>query len=301
MSWRVYKKGFQAYLKLERNLSQNSIDAYTNDLDKLKNFSEEELHISSPTKLDDTHIRKFIDFLFGLNIAASTQARIISGIKTFFKYLLIEDAISKDPTELVEGPKLGRKLPEVLSIQEIDEMANQIDHSSSAGHRNRAVLEVLYGCGLRVSECVELRISNVYFDESFIRVIGKGNKERLVPIGSTALKHLKIYLKEERSHLNIKQEYSDYVFLNQRGTGLSRMSVFNILKDLAEKASIKKNISPHTLRHSFATHLVEGGADLRAVQEMLGHESITTTEIYTHLDRDYLRSAILSHHPRAKK
>ena len=301
MSWRVYKKGFQAYLKLERNLSQNSIDAYTNDLDKLKNFSEEELHISSPTKLDDTHIRKFIDFLFGLNIAASTQARIISGIKTFFKYLLIEDAISKDPTELVEGPKLGRKLPEVLSIQEIDEMANQIDHSSSAGHRNRAVLEVLYGCGLRVSECVELRISNVYFDESFIRVIGKGNKDRLVPIGSTALKHLKIYLKEERSHLNIKQEYSDYVFLNQRGTGLSRMSVFNILKDLAEKASIKKNISPHTLRHSFATHLVEGGADLRAVQEMLGHESITTTEIYTHLDRDYLRSAILSHHPRAKK
>lgn len=301
MSWRVYKKGFQAYLKLERSLSQNSIDAYTNDLDKLKNFSEEELHISSPTKLDDTHIRKFIDFLFGLNIAASTQARIISGIKTFFKYLLIEDAISKDPTELVEGPKLGRKLPEVLSIQEIDEMANQIDHSSSAGHRNRAVLEVLYACGLRVSECVELRISNVYFDESFIRVIGKGNKERLVPIGSTALKHLKIYLKEERSHLNIKQEYSDYVFLNQRGTGLSRMTVFNILKDLAEKASIKKNISPHTLRHSFATHLVEGGADLRAVQEMLGHESITTTEIYTHLDRDYLRSAILSHHPRAKK
>ena len=301
MSWRVYKKGFQAYLKLERSLSQNSIDAYTNDLDKLKNFSEEELHISSPTKLDDTHIRKFIDFLFGLNIAASKQARIISGIKTFFKYLLIEDAISKDPTELVEGPKLGRKLPEVLSIQEIDEMANQIDHSSSAGHRNRAVLEVLYACGLRVSECVELRISNVYFDESFIRVIGKGNKERLVPIGSTALKHLKIYLKEERSHLNIKQEYSDYVFLNQRGTGLSRMTVFNILKDLAEKASIKKNISPHTLRHSFATHLVEGGADLRAVQEMLGHESITTTEIYTHLDRDYLRSAILSHHPRAKK
>ena len=301
MSWRVYKKGFQAYLKLERSLSQNSIDAYTNDLDKLKNFSEEELHISSPTKLDDTHIRKFIDFLFGLNIAASTQARIISGIKTFFKYLLIEDAISKDPTELVEGPKLGRKLPEVLSIQEIDEMANQIDHSSSAGHRNRAVLEVLYACGLRVSECVELRISNVYFDESFIRVIGKGNKERLVPIGSTALKHLKIYLKEERSHLNIKQEYSDYVFLNQRGTGLSRMTVFNILKDLAEKASIKKNISPHTRRHSFATHLVEGGADLRAEQKTLNHKTITTTEIYTHLDRDYLRSAILSHHPIAKK
>lgn len=301
MSWRVYKKGFEAYLKLERSLSENSVDAYASDLEKLHQFAESELHLSSPVKLTDKHIRQFIDFLFDLNIAPSTQARIISGIKTFFKYLLLEDAIQIDPTALIEGPKIGRKLPEVLSIRDIDNMAAAIDYSKSAAYRNRSILEVLYGCGLRVSECTNLQISQVYFEEAFVRVTGKGDKERLVPIGQTALKYLKIYFEEERSKLPVKKGNEDFVFLNQRGAKISRMSVFTILKELAEKAGIRKNISPHTLRHSFATHLVEGGADLRAVQEMLGHESITTTEIYTHLDKEYLRSAILEHHPRSKK
>lgn len=288
-------------MKLERALSENSIDAYSNDVSKLEQFAENELELSSPLKIEDSDIRRFIDYLFDLNISPRTQARIISGIKSFYKYLLLENLIDKDPTELIEGPKVGRKLPEVLSLEEIDKMVNSIDYSKNAAHRDRTIIEILYGCGLRVSECVSLQISQIFFDESFIRVIGKGNKQRLVPIGSVAMKQLKIYLEQERSHYPIKPGNEDFVFLNQRGTRLSRMSAFNLLKDLAQKAELKKNISPHTLRHSFATHLVEGGADLRAVQEMLGHESITTTEIYTHLDRDYLRSTILEHHPRAGK
>jgi len=285
---------------LEKGLSENSISAYFGDISKLQDFAENSLNISTPADLDDNEIREFLNQLYELNIAASTQARILSGVKTFYKYLLLEDVVKKDPTELIEGPKIGRKLPEVLNLEEIDKMAAAINYSKKGAHRNRAILETLYGCGLRVSECVNLKISQIYFEESFVRVIGKGNKERLVPIGATALKHLRIYLEDERSSLSVKPGHEDFVFLNLLGKQLSRMSVFNFLKEMAEKAGIQKNISPHTLRHSFATHLIEGGADLRAVQEMLGHESITTTEIYTHLDREYLRSNILEFHPRAK-
>ena len=285
---------------MEKGLSENSISAYFGDISKLQDFAENSLNISTPADLDDNEIREFLNQLYELNIAASTQARILSGVKTFYKYLLLEDVVKKDPTELIEGPKIGRKLPEVLNLEEIDKMAAAINYSKKGAHRNRAILETLYGCGLRVSECVNLKISQIYFEESFVRVIGKGNKERLVPIGATALKHLRIYLEDERSSLSVKPGHEDFVFLNLLGKQLSRMSVFNFLKEMAEKAGIQKNISPHTLRHSFATHLIEGGADLRAVQEMLGHESITTTEIYTHLDREYLRSNILEFHPRAK-
>jgi len=300
VSWQIYKNGFKSYLKLEKGLSENSISAYFGDISKLQDFAENSLNISTPADLDDNEIREFLNQLYELNIAASTQARILSGVKTFYKYLLLEDVVKKDPTELIEGPKIGRKLPEVLNLEEIDKMAAAINYSKKGAHRNRAILETLYGCGLRVSECVNLKISQIYFEESFVRVIGKGNKERLVPIGATALKHLRIYLEDERSSLSVKPGHEDFVFLNLLGKQLSRMSVFNFLKEMAEKAGIQKNISPHTLRHSFATHLIEGGADLRAVQEMLGHESITTTEIYTHLDREYLRSNILEFHPRAK-
>lgn len=285
---------------MEKGLSENSISAYFGDISKLQDFAENSLNISTPADLDDNEIREFLNQLYELNIAASTQARILSGVKTFYKYLLLEDVVKKDPTELIEGPKIGRKLPEVLNLEEIDKMAAAINYSKKGAHRNRAILETLYGCGLRVSECVNLKISQIYFEESFVRVIGKGNKERLVPIGATALKHLRIYLEDERSSLSVKPGHEDFVFLNLQGKQLRRMSVFNFLKEMAEKAGIQKNISPHTLRHSFATHLIEGGADLRAVQEMLGHESITTTEIYTHLDREYLRSNILEFHPRAK-
>lgn len=285
---------------MEKGLSENSISAYFGDISKLQDFAENSLNINTPADLDDNEIREFLNQLYELNIAASTQARILSGVKTFYKYLLLEDVVKKDPTELIEGPKIGRKLPEVLNLEEIDKMAAAINYSKKGAHRNRAILETLYGCGLRVSECVNLKISQIYFEESFVRVIGKGNKERLVPIGATALKHLRIYLEDERSSLSVKPGHEDFVFLNLQGKQLRRMSVFNFLKEMAEKAGIQKNISPHTLRHSFATHLIEGGADLRAVQEMLGHESITTTEIYTHLDREYLRSNILEFHPRAK-
>lgn len=298
--WNSYIKGFKLYLQLEKALSINTMEAYVRDVEKLIQFvkyKQLELH---PAKINYDHIVEFINWLHHLNVEARTQARIISGIKAFFKYLLQEEEIKTDPTELLQGPKIGLKLPTVLSVNEIDQVIAAIDLSSAEGERNKAMLETLYSCGLRVSELVNLQISHLYLNEGFIRVIGKGNKERLVPIGKTAMKQISIYLKEVRVHQKVKKGAEDILFLNRRGNKLSRVMVFTIIKNVVEKAGIQKTISPHTFRHSFATHLVEGGADLRAVQEMLGHESIITTEIYTHLDRDYLRQNIMDYHPRAK-
>lgn len=299
MNAQTYLKGFSIYLKLERSLSNNSIEAYLNDVNKLVRYLEiSGLQTTLPyVKLPE--LRQFISWLNKLGIQASTQARIISGIKAFYFYLLQEEIITIDPTILLQAPKQTRKLPDTLHINEVNSLIEAIDASKPEGMRSKAILEVLYGSGLRVTELVELKISNLFPQTEFIRVIGKGNKERLVPINPTALKYIEIYLKEVRAHLNIKKGHEDFIFLNRFGSKLSRISVFTLIKDLAATAGIKKNISPHTLRHSFATHLIEGGADLRAVQEMLGHVSITTTEIYTHLDRDFLRSVINQFHPRA--
>jgi len=299
MLWSSYIKGFKSYLKLERSLSGNSIDAYLNDLNKLIQYFQS---LNAEPKLNEitiTHLKSFISWLNELGMLPSTQARVISGLKAFFAYLMIEDLISNDPTALLEAPKLSRKLPDTLNIYEINALIAAIDASRPDGMRNKAIIEVLYGCGLRVTELTELRISNVFDKIEFIKIIGKGNKERLVPIGSVALKLVNIYLNEVRVHANIKKGNEDFIFLNRFGAKLSRISIFNLIKSLAISAGIKKTISPHTLRHSFATHLIEGGADLRAVQEMLGHSSITTTEIYTHIDRDYLREVITQFHPRA--
>lgn len=299
VNWDLHIKGFGHYLKLERSLSENSIEAYVRDVEKLKQFMEKEHPKISPLTLVQKHLQGFLQFINELGMSAYSQARILSGIKSFYKYLLFEELITKDPTELIEGPKIGRKLPDTLSYPEIENLLNAIDLSKPEGGRNRAMLEVLYSSGLRVSELVELKRTNVYFDIGFLRVIGKGNKERLVPIGRDAMKHLKIYLDEIRVHIPVQEGSEADVFLNKRGKRISRVSVFNIIKELAQRTGLKKTISPHTFRHSFATHLIEGGADLRAVQEMLGHESITTTEIYTHLDRDYLRQVITEFHPRS--
>ncbi|TKC10192.1 site-specific tyrosine recombinase XerD [Pedobacter polaris] len=299
MNTHSYLKGFKDYLKLERSLSKHSINAYLNDVDKLLQFYlavDKEL-ILNKVQLKD--LREFITWLNEIGMQSNTQARVISGIKAFFTYLMQEEMIEEDPTALLEAPKLTRKLPDTLSIHEINKLIDAIDASKPEGMRNKAIIEMLYGCGLRVTELVELRISNIYAETEFIKVIGKGNKERLVPIGSVALKFLEIYVSQIRVHLDIKKGHEDFIFLNRSGSRLSRISVFNLIKSLALTTGIHKNISPHTLRHSFATHLIEGGADLRAVQEMLGHASITTTEIYTHLDRDYLRSVITQFHPRS--
>ncbi len=297
--WRSHSKGFKNYLRLEKSLSENSIEAYLRDLEKLISFLElKQLNIQAPD-LQLSHLQDFLKWIGELGLSARSQARIISGIKAFYKYLILENYLKNDPTELLDSPKLGSKLPEILSTDEIDSMIRQIDLSKAEGERNKAMVETLYGCGLRVSELINLKLSNLYMDEGFIRVIGKGDKERLVPIGSQALKQIRIYINQSRVHLNIQNGYEDYVFLNRRGKVLTRNMVFIIIKDLAARAGILKNISPHTFRHSFATHLVEGGANLRAVQEMLGHESIITTEIYTHLDRNYLKEEILFHHPRS--
>jgi integrase/recombinase XerD len=299
MNTQSYLKGFKDYLKLERSLSKHSIEAYLNDVDKLIQYYlaiDKNLTLSKVNLID---LRAFITWLNEIGMQANTQARVISGIKAFFTYLMQEEIIDEDPTALLEAPKLSRKLPDTLSIHEINQLIDAIDASKLEGMRNKAIIEMLYGCGLRVTELVELRISNIYAETEFIKVIGKGNKERLVPIGTIALKLVGIYINEVRVHLNIKKGHEDFIFLNRSGSRLSRISVFNLIKSLAIATGIHKNISPHTLRHSFATHLIEGGADLRAVQEMLGHASITTTEIYTHLDRDYLRSVITQFHPRA--
>jgi integrase/recombinase XerD len=298
LDWRSAIKGFRAYLKLERSLSDNSIDAYTRDIEKLYQFSDSQLVKLNPESIALNNLRSFIVWAAELGMIPSSQARILSGIKAFFKYLLMEDMIKSDPSELLESPKLQRKLPDTLNINEINKMINAIDVSKPEGGRNKAILEVLYGCGLRVSELTELKLSNLYLDIEFIKVTGKGSKERLVPIGGSAIRALKIWIEQIRVHNVIKKGEEDMVFLNRRGTRLSRVYIFMVIKELAVLTGINKIISPHTFRHSFATHLVEGGADLRAVQEMLGHESITTTEIYTHLDREYLKGTIIQFHPR---
>jgi integrase/recombinase XerD len=299
--WQVYIKGFRMYLQLERSLLKNSIDAYLHDVELLSQFMLIEYPNTSPTHCTLAQLRHFIKYLSEIPLEATSQARILSGIKSFFLYLVLEDEIKQSPAELLQGPKLTRKLPDVLETHEIDLMAAAIDTLKSEGLRNRAILETMFSCGLRVSETCNLKISHIYKDEQFIRVIGKGDKERLVPIGKIALQFIEYYLQESRLYQEPKPGNTDILFLNRRGSKLSRVMIFYILKDLAKAAGIKKTISPHTLRHSFASSLVEAGADLRAVQQMLGHESITTTEIYTHIDRAYLHDTILQFHPRAKK
>ena len=299
MSWDFQITNFKNYLKLERSLSDNSIQAYLRDVVKLKQFIENDNPDKKPEAVTATDLTNFIELLNELKLSAFSQARIISGLKAFYKYLIFENIIKDDPTNLIEAPKLGRKLPDVLDINEIDQLFGAVDHSKPEGTRNRAILETLYSCGLRVSELINLQLSNLHPDAGFIRVIGKGNKERLVPIGGSALKHISLYVDGVRRHQEIQPGEGDILFLNRRGKRLTRVMIFTIIKNLTKVAGINKKVSPHTFRHSFATHLIEGGADLRAVQEMLGHESITTTEIYTHLDRDYLKQVILDYHPRS--
>ena len=297
-AWTPYIKGFKSYLQLERSLSGNTLEAYLRDLDKLVQFLEIHPARLMPEQLTHEVLQNFLTWVNELGMTARSQARILSGIKAFYRYLLMENLIQDDPTDLLEGPRIGRKLPDFLSVEEVNQLINAVDRSKPEGERNRAILETLYSCGLRVSELVNLRLSQVYGDIGFIKVTGKGNKERLVPIGHSALKQLQFYYSGYRNHLAIAKGHEDFVFLNRRGKKLTRVMIFTIIKDLLEKTGLRKTISPHTFRHSFATHLVEGGADLRAVQEMLGHSSIVTTEIYTHLDKDFLRSAILQFHPR---
>jgi len=293
-----HHNAFKAYLKLERGLSENSIDAYLNDVGKLRQYYEANNREFKIKEVSDHDLYKFITWLSELGMLPNSQARVISGMKSFFGFLVLEQIIDKDPSAELESPKLSRKLPDVLNILEINALLAGIDASKPEGMRSKAIVEVLYGCGLRVTELINLRISDLYATEGYIRVTGKGNKERIVPIGETALKYLDIYLNEVRVHQNIKMGNEDIIFLNRLGTRLSRISVFTMIKALADQIGLQKSISPHTFRHSFATHLVEGGADLRAVQEMLGHSSITTTEVYTHLDKDYLRGIITDFHPR---
>jgi len=297
--WDSYIKGYKAYLQLEKGLAANSVEAYIDDVHKLALFFEQNDPTISLLKIGKTNLRAFILWINSIGLAANSQARIMAGIRNFFNYLISEDVIQNNPVDLLDLPKVTRKLPVVLSLEEIESMLAAIDHSTGEGQRNRCIIEVLYGCGLRVSELVNLKLSQLFLDKDYIRVIGKGNKERIVPVGSIAQTQLHLYLSGARNKIMPKKASQENVFLNHRGGKLSRVWVFKIIKDLAEKAGIKKTISPHTFRHSFATHLVEGGADLRAVQEMLGHESITTTEIYTHLDTRYLKDVIIQFHPRS--
>jgi integrase/recombinase XerD len=298
--WDPYKKGFKAFLQLEKSLSDNSVEAYLRDIEKLTQFLQEKNNVLSPANVTLPDLQQFIRWVNELGMTPNSQARIISGIRSFYKYCLIENIVTKDPTTLLETPKLKRALPDVLTFEEIENIIAQIDLSKPEGGRNKAILETMYSCGLRVSEVVNLKLSALFLDVGFIRVTGKGDKERLVPIGDDAVKYITIYRKDVRVHMPVKKGHEDYVFLNRRGAKLTRVMIFLILKELVKKVGITKNISPHTFRHSFATHLVEGGADLRAVQEMLGHESITTTEIYTHLDREFLRDTLQQFHPAFK-
>ena len=299
--WEAYKKGYKAYLRLEKSLSDHSVEAYLHDVTKLTQYLLSVNQEKNPAALTLKDLQAFVKWIGELGMGATTQARIISGIRSFYKYLLTEQLITIDPSTLLEAPKTRRKLPDTLSFEEIELLIGAIDLSSPEGTRNKAILETMYSCGLRVSELVGLKISCLYLDIGFIRVIGKGDKERLVPIGTDAIKCIKIYKDTIRSHQIISDKNQDILFLNRRGNALSRVMIFYIIKSLALTAGITKVISPHTFRHSFATHLVEGGADLRAVQEMLGHESITTTEIYTHLNRDFLRDTLQQFHPAFKK
>jgi len=300
MNWQIYINNYRSYLQLEKSLSANSISAYLSDLAKLRQYLESNDRGVTPENVGLRHLQDMLAWTNGLGMSPASQARLVSGIKGFFKYLLLEGIIEASPAELLDTPRIERKIPEVLTLEEIDAVIGAVDLSKPEGERNLAMLETLYGCGLRVSELVNLQLSGLHFREGFIRITGKGNKERLVPIGQTAIRRITSYLDNVRIHLDVVRGNSDVVFLSRQGKKLSRVYVFQVIKGLAARAGIGKNISPHTFRHSFATHLIERGADLRAVQEMLGHESITTTEIYTHLDRDYLRTAIMKYHPRAQ-
>ena len=296
--WKIYLEGFENFLRLEKSLSENSVFAYRDDVRKLTEFLGM-IRTTSPDQVELKHLEQFVQWINEAGLGARSQARIISGIKGFFRYLTLDGVVSNDPSLLLEAPKTGRKLPEVLEVHEIDQLISAINLSKPEGQRNKAILETLYSCGLRVSELTELKISNLYFKEGFIRVTGKGNKERLVPVSSRAIKEINYYF-QDRNHLRtIKKGSENIVFLNRRGSKLSRVMIFTIVKELAETINLQKNISPHSFRHSFATHMIEGGADLRAVQEMLGNESSITTEVYTHLDREYLRETIIQHHPRS--
>lgn len=297
MKWKNAIKDYEHYLKIERGLSSNSVENYCFDVKKLENFLIVNNILFTPINIDSECIQHFI-YEISKNVNSRSQARIISGLKSFFDYLIFEDYRKDNPLELIESPKIGRKLPDTLSVDEVNDIINAIDLSKPEGERNRAMLETLYGCGLRVSELVNLKLSDLFFDEGFIKVTGKGNKERFVPIAKLTQKYIDIYINEMRIHLLIDKEYEDYIFLNRRGKQLTRAMIFTIIKQLAEKIALKKNISPHTFRHSFATHLLQGGADLRAIQQMLGHESITTTEIYMHLDRGDLIKVLNKFHPR---
>ncbi|QGY46204.1 site-specific tyrosine recombinase XerD [Maribellus comscasis] len=299
MKWEDSKKGYENYLRLEKSLSQNSIAAYINDINKLVEFLEKNFKKIAPDKVKLSHLKSFVEWLNERGVSPRTQARTISGIKSFYKYLLIEGKINSDPTALLESPKIGRKLPDILTMEEIDSLIEAIDLEKAEGQRNKAMLETLYSCGLRVSELVNLKLTNLFFDQGFVKIEGKADKERLVPVSNRAIEEINKYLKGYRKTLKISKESENVLFLNRRGRKLSRVMIFTIIKNLADKIGLEKKISPHTFRHSFATHLINGGADLRAVQEMLGHESILTTEIYTHLDRDYLRSTIHQFHPRS--
>ena len=294
-----YITDFRNFLLLEKSVSPHTLEAYVADVGKLAEFLEISGEVAGPDEISDAHLSLFLRYLAGLGLSAQSQSRILSGTRAFFRFLLLEGVIEKDPAALVDSPRLARKLPEVLSYPEIESMLESIDHSTPEGTRNRAMLEVLYSCGLRVSELISLRLSGCFFPEGFVKIVGKGNKTRLVPIGRDAVRYTELYLRHYRRGMEIKKGSDDIVFLNRRGGPLSRVMVFLIVKETALNAGIQKTVSPHTFRHSFATHLVEGGASLRAVQEMLGHESITTTEIYTHLDRDYLRQVVTEFHPRA--
>ena len=296
--WQSYLNGFKAYLQLERSMSGNTIEAYLRDIGKLVQYLDIHQLVISPENISLDVLQDMLKWLNDLGLDIRSQARLISGIKAFYKYLLLEDVITNDPTELLEAPRISRKIPEVLTYDEIRRMTEAINHSEPHGLRNRAMVETLYACGLRVTELITLRITNMYLDIGFVKVLGKNNKERLVPIGEEAAKHISFYVKGVRRHQKIKKGSENILFLNRRGGQLSRIMVFYVIKDLAKLAGIEKTVSPHTFRHSFATHLIEGGADLKAVQDMLGHESITTTEIYTHLDTDYLKETVLNFHPR---
>jgi integrase/recombinase XerD len=303
IDWKSTLKSFRTYLLLERSLSSNSIEAYLHDTDKFIQYLNLDITnvLLSPQNVKSKHIQDFLNWLMEIGLEASSQARVLAGLKAFYKFLLLEDRIDHDPTALVEGPKKQTYLPSVLAIHEIQAMLDVIDLSEPQGHRNRAMLETLYACGLRVSELIDLRMTNLFFTEGFVKVIGKNDKERIVPIGEEAQKHILLYLQKVRLLQKVKTGQENYVFLNRNGSKLTRVMVFLMIKEVADNAGIEKNVSPHTFRHSFATHLVEGGADLKAVQDMLGHESITTTEIYTHVDTDYLRETLTLYHPRNKR
>lgn len=297
LGWKQSFKNFETYLRLEKSLSENSIDAYLNDILKLERYFSETGSDVMPSRVTYSDLKSFIGWYGSENKNSRTQSRVLSGIRAFYRFLLIEGEINDNPASLLESPKIGLKLPEILSISEIDQMIDVIDLSKPDGHRNKAIIETLYGCGLRVSELVNLRLTDIHYGEGFVIVTGKGNKQRLVPIGGKALKEIDLY-KSDRDRLAVISDHN-ILFLNRRGARLTRAMIFTIIKDLAAKAGIRKNISPHTFRHSFATHMIEAGADLRAVQEMLGHESILTTEIYTHIDRSFLRDTLIMFHPRA--